>query len=79
MPDDEQPPQKKIKKRTHRCTICRKKIHSLYLVTHTCRCGQLFCDSHMHDHSCTYDYTENGKKVIEAQNPHVQFDKIQKL
>ncbi len=46
-----------------RCQTCRKK---LTLTASLCRCGCKFCDLHRlpEDHSCTYDYTTEGRLAL---------------
>ena len=46
------------------CTICDKKINSMYKQIFTCRCKHIFCTKHLNDHSCTYDYKTEYKKTL---------------
>mgnify|MGYP005632857125 FL=1 len=55
--------QKKIK-----CCQCRKKLG---LFQFTCKCGKIFCQTHLspHNHNCTYDYKKEKKELIINNNP----------
>lgn len=49
-------------KKRIRCDVCMKKLG---LLSHLCKCGGLFCITHLHTkaHKCTYDscYAEREK------------------
>ena len=49
-----------------RCTYCKKKLGVL---EYKCKCGNLYCITHLHAelHNCTYDYKEEGKTQIKKQ------------
>ncbi|XP_054799434.1 zinc finger A20 and AN1 domain-containing stress-associated protein 6-like [Prosopis cineraria] len=51
-----------------RCKSCNKKVG---VTGFTCRCGDLFCGKHRYpeEHSCTVDYKQIGRELIEKQNP----------
>jgi AN1-type zinc finger and ubiquitin domain-containing protein 1 len=36
---------------------------------HTCKCGKLYCISHLQAelHSCTYDFRKEGRALLEKQ------------
>ncbi len=46
-----------------RCEACAKKVGLMGLY---CKCGKLFCVSHLQaeQHSCTYDFQIEGKKEL---------------
>ena len=54
---------KKIK-----CHHCNKKVG---LIVIKCKCGHIFCQSHLnaHSHNCTYDYKKEKKESLEKNNP----------
>lgn len=57
-----------------KCNVCSKKLSSLLIQMHTCRCKNEYCSLHMHDHKCPYDYS------IEKIRPEkVTNDKIDKI
>lgn len=41
-----------------KCISCKSKIHPLMITIHTCRCKNMYCHLHMHDHNCTFNYKE---------------------
>ena len=59
----------KPKKQTKtKCHHCNKKIGLIVL---KCKCGHIFCQSHLnaHSHNCTYDYKKEKKESLEKNNP----------
>ena len=74
--------QKKRKKTPKpRCnqSECRKKLN----ITNgfPCRCQKVFCAKHRHPetHTCTFNYKEEGRKMLEEANPIVTFPKLPKI
>jgi hypothetical protein len=47
-----------------RCDACHKKVG---IMGHSCKCGKLFCISHLQaeEHQCTYDYKTEGRLQLE--------------
>ncbi len=47
---------------THKKTRCYQCHHRLGLIAMTCKCGQLFCQTHLpaEEHKCTFDYRATG-------------------
>lgn len=45
------------------------------------RCGNTFCATHRYAevHGCTYDYKNEGRKLIEQNNPVVAAPKLPKI
>lgn len=62
-----------------KCTICKKKINKVYSVISTCKCKNVFCSKHMHDHSCTFDYKEEFRVIQETKMEKVVAEKITKI
>ncbi len=64
-----------------RCALqeCRKRLN----ITNGfgCRCQHVFCAKHRHPevHACTFDYKEEGRKMLEKANPIVTFPKLPKI
>ena len=62
-----------------RCEHCKKKLG---VYEHKCKCGKLFCITHLHAeiHTCTYDYKSEGqaqlKKIIDVGPLSVKIEKI---
>lgn len=62
-----------------RCEQCKKKLG---VMEYKCKCGKVFCITHLHaeSHGCTYDYKTEGKDALKKQydvGPLVQ--KIEKI
>jgi hypothetical protein len=50
------------------CTICTKKINSIYIShIYTCKCKKIYCSEHMHNHMCEYDYKTECKIILKQQ------------
>ena len=47
-----------------KCYYCKKKVG---LIIIKCKCGHIFCQSHLnaHSHNCTYDIKKKKKKQWE--------------
>jgi hypothetical protein len=50
-----------------RCEQCRKKLGVL---EYKCKCGKIFCITHLHaeEHNCNYNYKEEGKELLKKIN-----------
>ena len=55
-------------KKKKRCKSCNKKVG---VTGFKCQCGDLFCGKHRYpeEHSCTVDYKQIGRQLIQKQNP----------
>lgn len=58
----------KSKPKKIKCYHCKKKVGMIIL---KCKCGHIFCQSHLnaHSHNCTYDYKKEKKESLEKNNP----------
>ena len=60
-------------------TLNRKKLN----ITNgfPCRCQRVFCAKHRHPelHACTFDYKEEGRRLLEKANPVITFPKLPKI
>ena len=56
------------KSKKPKCYHCNKKVGLIVL---KCKCGHIFCQSHLnaHSHNCTYDYKKEKKESLEKNNP----------
>ena len=63
-----------------RCSMegCKKKLSA---VKFTCNCGKNYCTAHRlaESHNCTYDFREEGKKILEEKNQLVVKPKVIKI
>jgi hypothetical protein len=46
---------------------------------HTCRCKNIYCSLHIHDHNCEFNYNEMWQKQAVKTLPKVEKEKIQKI
>ncbi|RZF41822.1 hypothetical protein LSTR_LSTR005284 [Laodelphax striatellus] len=70
---------KRKKEPKARCMVCRKKL--TIINTYTCRCGNIFCSIHRYSeaHDCDYDYKEEGRRILEQNNPLIRAPKLPKI
>lgn len=56
------------RKKKCRCCVCKKKIPSILVEMHTCRCGKLVCGQHKSEslHDCTFDWKSHGKDILSS-------------
>lgn len=56
------------------CSFCKKKVSFSF----KCKCGKTFCSLHRYSdrHSCSYDYAEAHRKLLRAQLPLVNGEKV---
>lgn len=62
-----------------KCNHCKKKLG---LMEYKCKCGQLFCISHLayEAHTCSYDYKSELKtKLTEQLNVGVLREKMERI
>ena len=69
--------EKVCKPKKQKCYHCKKKVGLIIL---KCKCGHIFCQSHLnaHSHNCTYDYKKEKKESLEKNNPKLG-QKIEKI
>ena len=60
--------------RGYKCLICKKKLKHLFIQLNTCRCNNLFCSYHKHDHNCSYNY-----KTMFSIDDKIKSHKIEKI
>ena len=59
------------------CQVCKKKLNKLMIELYTCRCGGVYCRTHMfEEHTCSFDYQKQAREQIARQNPQIQPEKI---
>lgn len=72
--------QKPKKKKKNRCPFdgCKKKLRLLDI---TCKCQKTFCINHRHpeQHSCDYDFKNEGREKLKKENIIVSGIKIDKI
>jgi len=65
--------------KSKRCAQCRKKLSVVN--EYECRCGQFFCSTHRYaeTHKCTFDYKEEGRRIIKEANPVITAPKVPQI
>lgn len=68
-----------VGKQKNRCMQCSKRVG--LASTYSCRCGGMFCASHRYAeaHACTFNYKEEGRRVLARNNPVVTAPKLPKI
>ena len=61
-----------------RCELCKKKLG---VQEFKCKCGKIFCISHLHaeSHNCTFDYRQEGQELLKKTVIGSMDVKIQKI
>ena len=54
------------------CAICKKKLKLAQATIGKCKCNDVFCNIHIHNHQCPYDF----KKEHHGLDPWVQWVSI---
>jgi len=59
------------------CQACRRKT----VMKITCKCDMVVCFEcrYPDKHGCTFDYKEEGRKLLEKNNPIVVSEKLEKV
>ena len=60
------------------CWSCKKFVS---IQAFLCKCGFSFCKKHRlpENHSCSYDFKEEGIRSLRQQNPKMETDKVEKI
>ena len=66
-------------KKNNRCNICNKKVNIMMLDRFTCRCKGVYCNLHLHDHGCNFDYNENFKEKMATELVKVEPSKVNNI
>ncbi len=62
-----------------KCVLCKSKINSIMTNIHTCRCKNIYCHLHMHDHNCTFNYKEVWQNNSDNFLRKVEAEKVKKI
>ncbi len=58
------------------CLICKKKINKIYILIHTCRCNGIYCNDHLHNHHCSFDYKTEYQENMKKEMPVITKQKV---
>lgn len=62
-----------------KCDICKRKLLSIMLDIHTCRCDKFFCGNHIHNHNCTFNHRKYWQNQAEKNMPKIIKEKFVKI
>lgn len=62
----------------NRCHLCKKKI-SLVESLIPCRCQENFCQNHMNNHECKFDYKLKQQDILVKQLVPTSGIKVEKI
>jgi len=61
------------------CVACAARLPVTAAVQARCRCGDLYCPSHMHAHRCKFDYKAAHATRLRDNNPKIEPAKLESL
>lgn len=44
-----------------------------------CKCGVMYCRTHLHNHNCQFDYKEEHREQLKKDHPRLIVNKLQKI
>lgn len=50
-----------------KCKSCKKKLNVFILEMHKCKCTNVYCNTHLHDHNCSFDHVKAYKKLLDKK------------
>jgi hypothetical protein len=64
-----------------KCSLCGKKLKNVLVIeiTGKCRCGNIFCNEHISNHSCNFDYKKLYLKQKENELIIIKKEKVIKI
>ena len=68
-----------VKCKAARCEACRKKLNAMMIIVNKCRCGGIYCVTHLHDHDCTFDYNKSFREKMSKELPKIEAPKIESI
>ncbi len=69
----------KQNQKTDRCKKCDKKLKLAQQQIGICKCKNVYCPEHRHNHTCTYEYVKITKEKIALHNPNMNFQKVESI
>jgi hypothetical protein len=76
MTENEKKPDKKSKPK---CFSCTKKLSAVLCLMNTCRCDHVFCNKHLKEHQCSFDYQTLHKDKLKQYLPKIIPLKLTKI
>uniref|UniRef100_A0A1L8DTS8 Putative ubiquitin-like domain of an1 n=1 Tax=Nyssomyia neivai TaxID=330878 RepID=A0A1L8DTS8_9DIPT len=72
-------PAKGSKGKKLRCAECKKKLGLIMIMR--CHCEKVFCPQHRYAeaHNCSYNFKQEGRKILARENPLVVAQKLPKI
>ena len=59
------------------CQVCKTKINPLMISMYKCKCDNVYCYLHLHEHKCTFNYLEKFQKEYIKNNIKIIKPKIE--
>ena len=60
------------------CRACGCRL-PLTACASACKCGEIFCAAHMHEHACVFDYKRGHETKLREENPKLEGPKLERL
>ena len=59
------------------CKVCKTRINPLMISMYKCKCHNVYCHIHLHEHECTFNYLENFQKEYEKTHKKILKSKLE--
>lgn len=59
------------------CFMCNKRLKLVQVATGRCKCENVYCKVHIHDHNCSYDFKVNNKSQLQTKMPVINHVKVE--
>ena len=60
------------------CRACGCRL-PLTACASACKCGEIFCAAHMHEHACRFDYKRGHEAKLREENPKMEGPKLERM
>ena len=61
------------------CAICKKKLKLTQVTIGKCKCNEMFCNIHIHNHQCSYDFKKEHQSQLHTSIKLVEFTKVESV
>ena len=59
------------------CKVCKIRINPLMISMYKCKCNNVYCYVHLHEHACTFNYLEKFQQEFARNNIKIKKSKIE--
>ena len=58
------------------CFCCKKKLKIAQVTIGKCKCGYVFCNAHIHNHTCSHDFKTSHQSQLKSNMPVIEHTKV---